>query len=58
MLSRAIVDDPAVRPLLQGVPARTESVALKGFAEPISFVRLVPTADRNAISPAASRPAA
>jgi hypothetical protein len=35
-----------VRPLLQAVPAREESVPLKGFAEPISFVRLVPGTGR------------
>jgi class 3 adenylate cyclase len=44
VLSRAIADDPAVRPLLQGVPARDESVPLKGFAQPISFLRLLPAA--------------
>src|SRR5215831_11792316 len=43
VLSRAIADDPAVRPLLQGVAAREESMPLKGFAQPISFVRLVPS---------------
>jgi class 3 adenylate cyclase len=42
VLSRAVADDPAVRPLLAAVPAREESVPLKGFAQPISFVRLTP----------------
>jgi class 3 adenylate cyclase len=42
VLSRAVADDPAVQPLLAGVSAREESVPLKGFADPISFVRLVP----------------
>jgi class 3 adenylate cyclase len=42
VLSRAVADDPAVRPLLTAVPAREESVPLKGFAQPISFVRLTP----------------
>jgi class 3 adenylate cyclase len=42
VLSRAVADDPAVRPLLVGVPAHAESVPLKGFAEPVPFVRLVP----------------
>jgi class 3 adenylate cyclase len=42
VLSRAVADDPAVKPLLTAVPSREESVPLKGFAEPISFVRLAP----------------
>jgi class 3 adenylate cyclase len=42
VLSRAVADDPAVKPLLTAVPAREESVPLKGFAQPISFVRLTP----------------
>ena len=42
VLSRAVADDPAVKPLLTSVPAREESVPLKGFAQPISFVRLTP----------------
>jgi class 3 adenylate cyclase len=42
VLSRAVADDPAVRPLLATLAAREESVALKGFADPISFVRLTP----------------
>jgi class 3 adenylate cyclase len=42
VLSRAVADDPAVKPLLAGVPASEESMPLKGFAEPISFLRLVP----------------
>jgi class 3 adenylate cyclase len=41
VLSRAVADDPAVKPLLAAVPAREESVPLKGFAQPISFVRLM-----------------
>ena len=45
-LSRAIADDPAVRPLLQGVPARDESMPLKGFAQPINFVRLLPAVQK------------
>ena len=43
VLSRAVADDPAVKPLLTVVPSREESVPLKGFAEPISFVRLMPS---------------
>ncbi len=42
VLSRAVADDPAVKPLLTAVPSREESVPLKGFAQPISFVRLTP----------------
>jgi hypothetical protein len=33
-----------VKPILTAVPAREESVPLKGFADPISFVRLTPLA--------------
>jgi hypothetical protein len=46
VLSRAVTDDPSVRPLLTAVPAREESVPLKGFAEPTSFERLTPDAKR------------
>ena len=42
VLSRAVADDPAVRQLIAAVPAGEESVALKGFADPIGFVRLQP----------------
>ncbi len=42
VLSRAVADDPAVQPLLAAVAAREESVPLKGFADPINFVRLLP----------------
>jgi class 3 adenylate cyclase len=42
VLSRAVADDPAVRPLLAGHKKREESVALKGFDRPVSFVRLLP----------------
>jgi class 3 adenylate cyclase len=41
VLSRAVAEDPAVKPLLAGVPARVESVPLKGFAEPVGFVRVL-----------------
>jgi len=41
VLSRAVAEDPAVKPLLAGVAARAESVALKGFAEPVGFVRVL-----------------
>jgi class 3 adenylate cyclase len=42
VLSRAVAEDPAVKPLLAGVPSRAESVPLKGFAEPVGFVRVLP----------------
>jgi class 3 adenylate cyclase len=42
VLSRAVADDPAVKTLIAAVPAGQESVALKGFADPISFLRLRP----------------
>jgi class 3 adenylate cyclase len=41
VLGRAVAD-PAVKPLLADVPARLESVLLKGFAEPVGFVRVLP----------------
>jgi class 3 adenylate cyclase len=56
VLSRAVADDPAVRPLLATLAANQESVALKGFADPISFVRLVP--GRGATAPSYSAAAA
>jgi class 3 adenylate cyclase len=46
VLSRTVADDPAVQPLLAGLALREESVPLKGFAEPIRFVRLVPATGR------------
>jgi class 3 adenylate cyclase len=42
VVSRAIADDPAVKPLLAGINSREESVALKGFAQPIAFLRVLP----------------
>ncbi|MBX9702075.1 MAG: adenylate/guanylate cyclase domain-containing protein, partial [Acetobacteraceae bacterium] len=41
VLSRAVADDPAVQSVLAGRTLRPESVELKGFAEPVGFVRLV-----------------
>ena len=41
VLSRAVADDPAVRDILASTPKRREAVALKGFAEPVEFVRLL-----------------
>ena len=43
VLSRAVADDPAVRPLLATLTSRNESVPLKGFADPIPFVRVTPS---------------
>jgi class 3 adenylate cyclase len=41
VLSRCVADDPAVQEIVAAVPKRQETVALKGFAEPVGFVRLV-----------------
>jgi class 3 adenylate cyclase len=42
VLSRAVADDPAVKSVLASVPTREESVELKGFADPVRFVRTLP----------------
>lgn len=44
VLSRAVAEDPAVRPLLEAIPTRDESVSLKGFDLPVGFVRVLPLA--------------
>jgi class 3 adenylate cyclase len=44
VVSRAIAEDPAVKPLLANLPARDESIFLKGFETPVAFVRLLPAA--------------
>jgi class 3 adenylate cyclase len=44
VLSHAVGYDPAVREVIAAIPQRRETVALKGFAEPVGFVRL--TLDR------------
>lgn len=41
VLSEAIASDPAVREIVENVPQRRETVPLKGFAEPVGFLRLV-----------------
>jgi class 3 adenylate cyclase len=41
VLSSSVADDPAVREVLAAVPKRRETVALKGFAEPVGFIRLL-----------------
>jgi hypothetical protein len=43
VLSSPVADDPAVREMLASVPERRETVTLKGFAEPVGFVRLLST---------------
>jgi len=42
VISRSVADDQAVKPLLAKVASREENVALKGFATPIGFVRVLP----------------
>ena len=42
VLSRAVADDPAVKPLLAGHTVREESVSLKGFDSPVGFLRVLP----------------
>lgn len=42
VLSRAVAEDPAVRPLLDGVRHQAETVTLKGFSEPVPYVRVLP----------------
>jgi class 3 adenylate cyclase len=42
VLSGAVADDPAVQPLIASLAKRQESVTLKGFSDPIVFVRLTP----------------
>ncbi len=42
VLSRTVADDPAVQALLAGIAKHEEQVALKGFDQPVSFVRLKP----------------
>ena len=41
VLSHSVADDPAVREVLAALPKRRETVALKGFAEPVGFIRLL-----------------
>ena len=44
VLSEAVACDPVVKPLLVTVPTRRESVGLKGFENPVGFVRILPSA--------------
>lgn len=41
VLSQAVAADPAVREILADVPKREEKVALKGFTEPVGFLRVL-----------------
>jgi class 3 adenylate cyclase len=41
VLSHAVATDPAVQEILAHVPQRQETVALKGFAAPVGFLRLL-----------------
>jgi class 3 adenylate cyclase len=43
VLSTWVADDPEVSQMLAAVPRRRETVALKGFAEPVGFIRLLST---------------
>jgi len=45
VLSQAVAADPAVQEILAAVPKRHETVALKGFEEPVGFVRLLSQRD-------------
>lgn len=42
VLSGTVADDPAVREVIDDVPSHRETVVLKGFTEPVGFVRLTP----------------
>ena len=44
VMSGAVAADPAVRRVLEGHPTHEESVPLKGFADPVSFLRVLPAA--------------
>ncbi|OBK24015.1 hypothetical protein A5634_04435 [Mycobacterium asiaticum] len=41
VLSRAVAADPAVQEIVGALPKREETVALKGFTEPVGFLRLL-----------------
>jgi class 3 adenylate cyclase len=51
VLSSSVADDPAVREVLAAISKRQETVALKGFAEPVGFVRLLSTTPEAAQPP-------
>ncbi len=41
VLSTSVADDPAVREVVAAFPKNREMVALKGFTEPVGFIRLL-----------------
>jgi class 3 adenylate cyclase len=41
VLSTSVAGDPAVREVITASPQRRETVALKGFTEPVGFIRLL-----------------
>ena len=45
VLSQAVAADPAVQEILAAVPKRQETLPLKGFGEPVGFVRLLSQCD-------------
>lgn len=42
VLSQEMIDDPAVAPALAGLTPQADRAALKGFAEPLTFYRVMP----------------
>lgn len=44
VLSKSLSEDPAVAPLLEPLNRRLETTSLKGFDEPVEFLRVLPTA--------------
>lgn len=44
VLSTSVADDPAVRDVIAALPKNRETVALKGFTEPVGFIRLLSSA--------------
>ena len=51
VLSRTVAADPAVQALLAAMPKHDEQVALKGFADPVAFVRLLASSPAHAPLP-------
>jgi class 3 adenylate cyclase len=50
VLSTSVADDPEAREMLAAVPQRRETVALKGFTEPVGFIRLLTGAQASSIA--------
>ena len=44
VISGSVAADPAVHRVLEGHPMRQENVVLKGFVDPVSFLRVLPAA--------------